>query len=97
MFAMNSPVPSWKWYVPLLVTIFALGTAFGRFVSPFLFRDDVVLVIHGSEPAGCHGRLRHTPVRFGRSEEPSNGSYSIKCDERFSESYNLQLHCGCRD
>lgn len=97
MFVMSNSRPSWKRYVPLLVAVFAVGTAFGRFVSPFLFRDALIMVIHGSKPEGCHGRLRYTPIRFGLPGETRDGSYSIKCDERFSESYNLQLHCGCRD
>lgn len=85
----------WRWHIPIFVTVFGLGTVFGRFATPFLFRNDYSVEIHGSKAKGCHGGAGIAPIRFGWLGGVGDGSYHRECNEHSAESYNVELHCVC--
>ena len=87
----------WRWRVAVVAVVFVLGAVFGRFVLPLLYRDHVVMVIHGSRPGGCHGGMGVTPVRFGWYGGTGDGVYHRECGERSREADNLELQCDCGD
>lgn len=87
-----------RWDIALLfIIIFVAGTAFGRLVTPLLFREHSVLVIHGSKPEGCRGETGWSPIYFNKWAGSGDGSYLIACNERSHQSYNLDLLCDCSE
>lgn len=85
----------WMWGIIIPVLVFALGTVFGRLVTPLLFRNDYVVEIHGSKAEGCHGGAGFASFRFGWYGGTGDGSYAMECNERSQDSYNMELHCVC--
>ena len=75
--------------------VLILGGAFGYFVFPNLYREEIVYAIGDSDAAGCKGFVGVFPVILGQNYGNTDGSYRIPCGGRSRVSNTVQLHCRC--
>jgi hypothetical protein len=92
---LSSLVANWR-KAASFGTVLLVGALFGNLVIPYLFRDEIVYSIIGSEPKGCENTFGLAPFRFGFYGGQGTGVYHIPCDDRIHVADTVQLHCVCR-
>lgn len=78
-----------------LASMFLIGIFVGSVGIPMVWRDVTIYGVGNATKDGCHGGFGVTPIRFGRVDGPSLGSYTIPCEKYDKITDTVWLRCEC--
>ena len=86
-----------RWGVRIVegLAVLCIGAAIGTVAIPRLFREEMFLEVTSPFRGGCGGRLEAVQVSLGTVASHGDGSYEMKCGDRFRLSPAVELYCTC--
>ena len=81
--------------IAFVVAVFLSGVAFGKYVTPLLFRIQAVWSLYGTAPEGCQGTSGSGIVWLNSFGSSGDGVYKIDCGDRarVADTFELQRNC----